>query len=104
MRRRDTTLRAQGLLESGKLNSTSMTTLLLRKGDWHDTKEFASFWNTGGPECHDALGKLCCTTLQRDNRPVIALLLDHGEILNKNVHNGVSAASIAARRGRGDVL
>ena len=28
----------KALLESGKLNSTSMSTLLLRKADWHDTE------------------------------------------------------------------
>jgi ankyrin repeat protein len=44
--------------------------------------------------------------LRRDNCLAnIALMLDHGGYpLSKNVHNGNSAASIAARRGRGDVL
>jgi ankyrin repeat protein len=44
--------------------------------------------------------------LQRDNRLAnIALLLDHGgDPLLKNIHNDKSAAAIAARRGRGDVL
>jgi ankyrin repeat protein len=98
----------KALLESGKLNSTSMTTLLLRKGDWHDTEGIRLMLEHGAdPNAMTCWGSSALHhTLRRDNRLAnIALLLDHGgDPLIKNVHNGVSAASIAARRGRGDVL
>ncbi len=98
----------KALLESGKLNSTSMTTLLLRKGDWHDTEGIRLLLEHGAdPNAMTRWGNSALHhTLQRDNRLVnIALLLDHGgDPLLKNIHNGKSAAAIAARRGRGDVL
>jgi ankyrin repeat protein len=98
----------KALLESGRLNSTSMTTLLLRKGDWHDTEGIRLMLEFGAdPNDMTRWGNSAFQhTLRRDNRLAnIALLLDHGgDPLLKNVHNGMSAASIAARRGRGDVL
>ncbi len=96
------------LLESGKLSGTSMTTLLLRKGDWHDTEGIRLTLEHGAdPNAMTRWGNSALHhTLRRDNRLAnIALLLDHGgDPSLKNVHNGKSAASIAARRGRGDVL
>src|SRR5580704_11654821 len=62
------------LLESGKLNATSMTTLLLRKADWHDTEG------------------------------IRLLLEHGADPASKNIHTGTSAIAIAVRRGRGDVL
>jgi len=98
----------KALLESGKLNATSMTTLLLRKGDWHDTEGIRLTLERGAdPNAMTRWGNSALHhTLRRDNRLAnIALLLDHGgDPLLKNIHNGMSAASIAARRGRGDVL
>lgn len=98
----------KALLESGKLNSTSLTTLLLRKGDWHDTEGIRLMLEFGAdPNAMTRWGNSALHhTLRRDNRLAnIALLLDHGgDPLLRNVHNGKSAASIAARRGRGDVL
>jgi ankyrin repeat protein len=96
------------LLESGKLNNTSMTTLLLRKGDWHDTEgirmllEHGADPNAGTRWGHTPFQQI----LRRDNRLAnIALLLDHGaDPTLRNIHNGRSAVSMAARRGRGDVL
>jgi ankyrin repeat protein len=98
----------KALLESGKLNSTSMTTLLLRKGDWHDTEGIRLMLEHGADPnatAHWENSSLHHAIL-RDNRLAnIALLLDHGgDPISKNIHNGKSAASIAARRGRGDVL
>jgi ankyrin repeat protein len=96
------------LLESGKLNSASMTTLLLRKGDWHDTEGIRLMLEHGADPNATAHWENSSLhhALRRDNRLAnIALLLDHGgDPLSKNIHNGKSAASIAARRGRGDVL
>jgi hypothetical protein len=98
----------KALLESGKLNSTSMTTLLVRKGDWHDTEGIRLLLEHGADPNAMAFWKNSPLhhAVLRDNRLAnIALMLDHGgDPSLKNLHNGKSAASIAARRGRGDVL
>jgi ankyrin repeat protein len=98
----------KALLASGRLNRTSMTTLLLRKGDWHDTEGIRLMLEHGAdPNDMTRWGNSAFQhTVLRDNRLAnIALMLDHGgDPLVKNVHNARSAASIAARRGRGDVL
>ncbi|HWE52924.1 MAG TPA: ankyrin repeat domain-containing protein [Bryobacteraceae bacterium] len=88
------------LVESGKLNPTSLTTMLLRKCDWHDFEGIkyllehdadpnrATIWG------YTALQQ----AIRRDNSvKIIQVLLDHGA-------RHESAARMAARRGRGDVL
>jgi ankyrin repeat protein len=96
------------LLESGKLNSSSLTTLLLRKSDWHDTEGIRMLLVDGAdPNAMTRWGYTALhQALHRDNRLVnIALFLDHGaDPALKNIHDGRSAISMAARRGRGDVL
>jgi len=95
------------LLKSGRFNKQSLTTLLLRKGDWHDydgLKMVLSYgadpngmehWGSSG--LHHAL--------KRDNwLPAIELLLDYGGDVTLKNREGLSAATIAAWRGRGDVL
>jgi hypothetical protein len=98
----------KALLESGRLNSTSLTTLLLRKTDWHDTEGIRLLLEHGAdPNAMTRWGNNALHHgLQRDNRlPNIALLLDHGADPSlKNVHHGMSGAAMAARRSRGDVL
>ena len=98
----------KALLESGKLNCASMTTLLLRKGDWHDAEGIRLMLEHGADPNATAHWENSSLhhALRRDNRLAsIALMLDHGgDPVSKNIHNGKSAASIAARRGRGDVL
>jgi ankyrin repeat protein len=96
------------LVESGKLNGTGLTTLLVRKADWHDTEgirwllEHGSDPNHMAHWSHNALQH----AVRRDNQlATIALFLDHGadpSLASKE--NGRSATAIAARRGRGDVL
>lgn len=94
------------LVESGRLSDESLTTLLIRKHDWHDYEgvkwllEHAldpnriSHW--GFPALHHAL--------RRDNDlPIIALLLDHGADPGAS-WEGHTAIALAARRGRSDVL
>jgi ankyrin repeat protein len=94
------------LVESGRLSDESLTTLLIRKHDWHDYEgvkwllEHAldpnriSHW--GFPALHHAL--------HRDNDlPLIALLLDHGAD-PAMAWEGHTAIALAARRGRSDVL
>ncbi len=97
----------KALLESGKLNDASMSTLLLRKADWHDTEGIRmvlaygadpnakTIWDNSG--LHHAL--------RRDNQLVnIALMLDHGGDPAVKNREGLSSTAIAAHRGRGDVL
>ena len=98
----------KALLESGRLNPTSLTTLLLRKADWHDTEGIRLLLEHGAdPNAMTRWGNTALHhALRRDNRlPNIALLLDHcADPSLKNVHIGLSGTAIAARRGRGDVL
>jgi ankyrin repeat protein len=96
------------LVESGKLTSDSLATMLLRKADWHDT-DGIEFLLTHGADPnrmtrwhYTALHQ----ALRRDNQlRNIELLLDHGaDPTLPNGKDGRSAIAIAARRGRGDVL
>ncbi len=97
------------LVESGKLTGVSMTTLLLRKCDWHDTNGIRLLLENGADP--NAMTRWDCTALhqalRRDNRlENVALLLDHGAdpSLKTLLPDGRSASATAARRGRGDVL
>jgi len=96
------------LLDSDRLNSASMTTLLLRKGDWHDTEGIRMLLEHGAdPNAMTRWGYTALhQALHRDNRLVnIELFVDHGaDPTLKNIHTGRSGISMAARRGRGDVL
>ena len=96
------------LVESGKLTDDSLATMLLRKADWHDTDGIEYLLERGADPNrmtrwhHTALHQ----AVRRDNAlRNIELMLDHGaDPLLKSRHGSMSAASIAARRGRGDVL
>jgi ankyrin repeat protein len=96
------------LVESGRLNGESLTTLLLRKADWHDTEGIRLLLAHGADP--NAMTRWGFTALQqavrRDNRlENIALLLDHGaDPTLKIAHNETTATLMAVRRGRGDVL
>jgi ankyrin repeat protein len=98
----------KALLESGRLNPTSLTTLLLRKADWHDTEGIRLLLEHGAdPNAMTRWGNNALHhALRRDNQLAsVALLLDHGADPSlKNAHYGRSGAAIAAWRGRGDVL
>jgi len=96
----------QVLVQSGKLNEEHLTTLLIRKIDWHDYEGVKwllehgvkavtmSRWGTG------ALGH----ALLRDNDlPIIDLLLDHGAD-PMFAADGKSGIAMAAWGGRSDVL
>jgi ankyrin repeat protein len=95
------------LLESGKLNMRSMSTLLLRKCDWHDLEglelvlehradpNWITAWGHGA--LHQAV--------RRDNSlQMIELLLDHGADPSLPNRDGLTAIAIAARRGRAGAL
>jgi ankyrin repeat protein len=96
------------LIESGKLNADSVTTMLLRKTDWHDQEGIRFLLEHGADPNrmtrwhHTALHH----AVKRDNgMPIIEMLFDHGADPSlPNRRDGRSATAMAARRGRGDVL
>jgi ankyrin repeat protein len=96
------------MLESGKLNDTSLTWMLLRKTDWHDEKGlFLVLEHGGDPNTVTRFGgNALHHALRRDNGLImIEMLLDHGaDPAIRNPRDGRSATSMAARKGRGDVL
>jgi ankyrin repeat protein len=96
------------LLESGKLSGAGLTTLAVRKADWHDydgmklVLEHGADANRMTRWSHNPLHH----ALRRDNWiKTIALLLDHGaDPTIRNNQDGRNAWQMAAYRGRGDVL
>jgi ankyrin repeat protein len=100
------------LVESGKLNETSLTTLLLRKTDWHDYDGIKWLLEHGAdPNRATQWGRTAFFhAIQRDNRiEIIDALLEHGAdptiVADLRPHGPrLSAVALAARRGRGDVL
>ena len=104
------------LVESGKLTDDSLTTILLRKTDWHDYEAIKWLLERGiDPNRTTHWGKTALhNAVLRDNSlDIIEALLDHGgdptllaahPYRSAPTHPGMSAISLAARRGRGDVL
>ncbi len=96
------------LLESGKLNEASLSCMLLRKADWHDEKGMQLALEHGAdPNFMPSFGfNALQQALRRDNGLVIvALLLEHGaDPTLTNARDGRSVITMAAHRGRGDVL
>jgi ankyrin repeat protein len=95
------------LVESGKLTADSLTTMLVRKADWHDTAGMRYLLQHGADPNratrwqHNALQH----AIRRDNGiDKIYLLLDHGADATLPNGLGVPAVVMAARRGRGDIL
>lgn len=95
------------LLESGKLNDRSMSTLLLRKCDWHDLDGLHLVFEHGANPNrttiwgHTALHQ----AVRRDNSlQMIGMLLDHGADPTLQDREGRSAIAIATRRGRAGAL
>lgn len=97
----------RALLESGRLNETSLTTLLLRKGDWHDFEGLRLVLEYGAdPNLMTRWGASALHhALKRDNAiKNVTLLLDHGANPALKEREGRSSTAIAAQRGRSDVL
>lgn len=98
----------QVLLQSGKVNATSLTTLLVRKADWHDIDGMRLVLQHGADPnastrwLHSGLQH----AIRRDNAlAMIELLLAHGaDPTLANRANGLSSSAMAAHRGRADVL
>jgi ankyrin repeat protein len=94
------------LLECGRLNADSLATMLLRKCDWHDRPGVALLLAHGADPNRQTVWRK--TALQqavlRDNAlESVALLLAHGADPTLTF-GGPSAAGLATRRGRGDLL
>jgi ankyrin repeat protein len=104
------------LVESGKLNDTSLTTLLLRKTDWHDFDGIKWLLEHGAdPNRATHWGRTAFHhAVLRDNGiEILEVLLEHGADpklvterpdLRLRDGPGMSAVAMAARRGRGDLL
>jgi len=96
------------VVESGKLNDTGLNTMLLRKADWHDLEGIRYLLDHGADPNRMTIWKHTALhqALRRDNAiEIIDAMLDHGADPSLvNGRDGRTAASMAARRGRGDVL
>lgn len=104
------------LLESGKLNEESLNMMLLRKTDWHDLEGVRLVLDHGADVNRmTRWGKTALhNAVLSDNRlAIIELLLDRGAdptLVAKDLRHGGefrvgrSSMSLAARRGRADVL
>jgi len=96
------------LLESGTLNTNSLTTMLLRKTDWHDPEGLRLLLEHGvNPSRVEPWGVSALhQAVRRDNSmKMIELLLDHGADPSlEDTRDGRSATAMAARRGRRAVL
>jgi ankyrin repeat protein len=95
------------LVESGKLTADSMSTMLLRKHDWHDYDGIKWLLEHGADENRMSSWRRTplFQAVQRDNSlRILELALDHGADPTIGGGDGRSGAALAARRGRGDVL
>ena len=104
------------LVESGKLTHDSLTTILLRKTDWHDYDGIK--WlleHDVDPDRTSRWGKTALhnAVLSDNDFEIIEVLIDHGADPTLVASRpdrwttgspGKSAIAMAARRGRGDVL
>jgi hypothetical protein len=104
------------LVESGKLNEDGMTTLLLRKTDWHDFEGIMWLLEHGAdPNRATRWGRTAFhhAVLRDNSLETIEMLLEHGAdpaliAERPETHRGIGLAmlgvAMAARRGRGDIL
>jgi ankyrin repeat protein len=104
------------LVESGKLNDTSTTTLLLRKADWHDFEGIKWLLEHGAdPNRATQWGRTAFhhAVLRDNSSEILEVLLEHGadptliaELRDARQPAGpaMSGLAMAARRGRGDLL
>jgi len=104
------------LVESAKLDETSMTTLLLRKTDWHDFEGIKWLLEHGAdPNRATRWGRTAFhhAVLRDNSSEILEILLEHGADptliaerpdTRQTAGSAMSGAAMAARRGRGDVL
>src|SRR5438477_7144607 len=96
------------LVESGKLNEDSLATMLLRKADWHDCDGIQRLLEHRADPTRMTHWGLTALhqAVRRDNAlENITVMLERGAAPTlKSRRDGQSAMSLAARRGRGDLL
>ncbi|HEX7158531.1 MAG TPA: ankyrin repeat domain-containing protein [Edaphobacter sp.] len=95
------------IVESGRLNQDSFTTLLVRKSDWHDFEGIRYLLEHGAGCNHPSHWKNAPFqhAVLRDNSiEIIQLFLDHGADPLLRNRDDISAVTLAIRRGRGDIL
>jgi ankyrin repeat protein len=91
------------LLDSGKLDARSMSTLLLRKCDWHDADGLRLVLERGGDPNRVEFWRRSALhqAVRRDNSlEMLELLLEHGADPALPDSQGTSAIALAAYRGR----
>lgn len=96
----------QALVESRRCTPDTLATLLLRKCDWHDVRGVRWLLDTGADASRETrwTKSILQHSLSRDNDvEIVQMLLDHGADPHLQQH-GMTAVSLAARLGRGDVL
>jgi len=94
------------IIESGRPTADSLATMLLRKADWHDHRGIALLLRHGAdPNYVTRWGRTALhQAILRDNAlDNIDLMLDRGADATLSA-GGRTAADMAARHGRGDVL
>jgi len=93
------------LMDTGKLTDESLILMLIRKHDWHDHDGAKMILATGvDPNITWRDRTPLLHSIQRDNHEhMIRLLLEHKADPTLTIKN-VSGFSLAARRGRGDLL
>jgi len=98
----------QILLDSGRLNETSLATVAVRKCDWHDEKGLELALEHGANANYRTVWKYSpfLQSIRRDNGLVmIEMFLDHGaDPYLPNGLDGRNAIEMAAYYGRGDIL
>jgi ankyrin repeat protein len=104
------------LVESGKFHDTSMTTLLLRKTDWHDYLGIKWLLEHGADPNRATRWRRTAfhhAVLRDNSSEILEVLLEHGADptlvaqrpeTRQTAGPGMSGVAMAARRGRGDVL
>jgi ankyrin repeat protein len=96
------------MLETRKFTPESLAMILLRKNDWHDLEGIKLMLANGAdPNRMTRWGYTALhQALRRDNSlEIVQAMLDHGaDPLLRNLQNNQSGISMAARRGRSDVL
>ncbi len=96
------------LLESGRLNEASLTTMLLRKTDSHDEEGLRLLLeHDANPNAMTRFGDNALHhAVRRDNSlKMIEILLEHdADPELKNTRDGRSSTVMAARRGRSDIF
>ena len=104
------------LVESGKVNLDNLAMILIRKADWHDYEGMKWLLEHGVDPNHAARWghtAMHHAVLRDNGKNIVQLLLDHGadptiasrrSRANTLVEEGKSVITVAARRGRGDLL